>query len=104
MEKVINDPKHPYTRLLVSSIPLPDPDVRWGGETAIATKAAAPSAPVHELKGCKFANRCPYVMAECHQAAPPLFRTDEDRAVACYLHKSNPPVSGSAMAQSLAGV
>jgi peptide/nickel transport system ATP-binding protein len=103
VEKVINDPKHPYTRLLVSSIPLPDPDVRWGGETAIASKASTPSAPAPEVQGCKFANRCPYVMAECRQAPPPLYRTDDDRAVACYLHKNNPPVSGKEMAQSLAG-
>src|SRR5262245_61373362 len=32
VDKVIKDPKHPYTRLLISSIPLPDPDRPWGGE------------------------------------------------------------------------
>ena len=60
VDKVIGDPKHPYTRLLVSSIPLPDPDMRWGGESEIETKAAAPNAPLKEVQGCKFANRCPY--------------------------------------------
>jgi len=111
VEKVISDPKHPYTRLLVDSIPLPDPDIRWGRESGIETKASAstgiegpaPSAPPKELRGCKFANRCPYVMAECHQAPPPLYRTDDDRAVACYLHKdSAQAVSGREMAESLA--
>lgn len=102
VEKVIRDPKHPYTRLLVSSVPLPDPDLKWGGESQIETKAAKPSAPVTELRGCKFANRCPYVMAECWEAPPPLFLTDDDRAVACYLHKDSPPVNGREMAESLA--
>src|SRR5712672_1383052 len=75
VEKVISDPKHPYTRLLVNSIPLPDPDIRWGAPREIETKAATPSAPLKELRGCKFANRCPYVMAECHESPPPLFQT-----------------------------
>jgi oligopeptide/dipeptide ABC transporter ATP-binding protein len=104
VEKVINDPKHPYTRLLVNSIPLPDPDLHWGGESEIKTRASGPSAPPKELRGCKFANRCPYVMAECHEAPPPLYLTDDNRAVACYLHKQNAPVSGREMAESLAGV
>jgi peptide/nickel transport system ATP-binding protein len=103
VEKVITDPKHPYTRLLVNSIPLPDPDLHWGGESEVKSKASPSSVPLKELRGCKFANRCPYVMAECHQAAPPLFQIDDDRAVACYLHKENAPVSGRAMAESLAG-
>jgi peptide/nickel transport system ATP-binding protein len=104
VEKVIKDPKHPYTRLLVNSIPLPDPDIRWGGETELETRAATPSAPQKEVRGCKFSNRCPYVMAECHEAAPPLYRTDDDRAVACYLHKDSAPVTGKEMAESLARV
>jgi oligopeptide/dipeptide ABC transporter ATP-binding protein len=103
VEKVIKDPKHPYTRLLVSSIPLPDPDIHWGGESETGSQAATPAAPsTKELRGCKFADRCPYVMAECHELPPPLYQTDDDRAVACYLHKANPPVTGNAMAESLA--
>jgi peptide/nickel transport system ATP-binding protein len=102
VEKVIKDPKHPYTRLLVNSIPLPDPDLHWGGESDTRTKASAPPAPLKEVRGCKFANRCPYVMAECHKAPPPLYLTDDDRAVACYLHKDSAPVSGREMAESLA--
>jgi oligopeptide/dipeptide ABC transporter ATP-binding protein len=101
VEKVIGDPKHPYTRLLVNSIPMPDPDIHWGGVSEVKTKAAESTAP-KELRGCKFANRCPYVMAECHQAAPPLYLTDDDRAVACYLYKDTAPVTGREMAESLA--
>ena len=105
VEKVIKDPKHPYTRLLVSSIPLPDPDVRWGRETeieSVATAQPATKGAVFHPTGCKFANRCPFVMDECHAKAPPLYRTDDDRAVACYLHKDGPVVSGSEMAAALA--
>jgi len=102
VERVIREPKHPYTRLLVSSIPLPDPDVRWGGEGDTAARAATPNGPPRETRGCKYANRCPYVMPECRQAPPPLYRTDDDRAVACYLHKDSPPVSGRDIAEALA--
>jgi len=102
VDKVIRDPKHPYTRLLVNSIPLPDPDMHWGGDAAAETKAAAPTVPVKEIHGCKFANRCPYVMAECWELPPPLYRTSDDRAVACYLYKDDAPVSGREMAETLA--
>jgi peptide/nickel transport system ATP-binding protein len=102
VEKVIKDPQHPYTRLLISSIPLPDPDQAWGGEVDIERKAAAARSSNHKTHGCKFANRCPFVMAECHEKHPPLYRTNEDRAVACYLYKDNEPVTGGAMAEFLA--
>ena len=101
VKKVIKDPQHPYTRLLVSSIPLPDPDHHWGGETDIES-AAAPGATIASVEGCKFSNRCPFVMAECREKHPPLYRTDEDRAVACYLHKDSEVVSGQDMAEALA--
>ncbi|MEX1019133.1 MAG: ABC transporter ATP-binding protein [Litorilinea sp.] len=103
VEKVINDPLHPYTRLLVSSIPLPDPDVRWGQETDIETKATAPGAATEAVHGCKFSNRCPFVMDECRVKHPPLYRTHDDRAVACYLYKDDGEVvAGRDMAQLLA--
>jgi hypothetical protein len=41
-------------------------------------------------------------MAECHKAAPPLYQTHPQRAVACYLFKDQPQVAGSAMAEVLA--
>ena len=101
MKKVIKDPQHPYTRLLVSSIPLPDPDHHWGGDTEIESAAAAGASIAH-VEGCKFSNRCPFVMDECTQKAPPLYRKDDRRAVACYLHKDGEEVSGEVMAEELA--
>jgi peptide/nickel transport system ATP-binding protein len=101
VEKVIKDPQHPYTRLLVSSIPLPDPDIRWGSEADIERRASTPGARTAQVQGCKFSNRCPFVMAECQQKPPPLYKTADDRAVACYLYKEGQQVSGSEMAESL---
>ena len=101
VEKVIKDPQHPYTRLLVSSIPLPDPDIRWGSEEDIERKATSATAAQEQAHGCKFSNRCPFVMAECRQKAPPLYKTSEDRAVACYLYKDAAEISGKEMADVL---
>jgi peptide/nickel transport system ATP-binding protein len=103
VEKVIKDPQHPYTRLLVSSIPLPDPDIRWGGETEIEHKAITSGSAAKEAQGCKFSNRCPFAMSECFAKHPPLYRTNADRAVACYLYKDEGKViSGLEMAETLA--
>ena len=100
VKKVIKNPQHPYTRLLVSSIPLPDPDKHWGGDEDVE-RAAKPGASVAQVRGCKFSNRCPYVMDECYAKQPPLYRVDPDRAVACYLYKEHEEVSGREMAESL---
>ena len=97
VEQVIKAPKHPYTQLLVGSIPLPDTSRRWGGEEGAdggegpETDAAAAGeengAPHAAGGGCAFAGRCPHVMDRCRQQAPPLVRTDEGRAAACFLHE-----------------
>jgi peptide/nickel transport system ATP-binding protein len=102
VNKVIKNPQHPYTRLLVSSIPLPDPDQHWGGEKEIDAKASPSNAPLAGVQGCKFLSRCPFAMAECRQAPPPLYLTDDNRAVACYQYKDSPQISGREMAESLA--
>lgn len=84
---VIKQPLHPYTRLLMASIPLPDPKQRWGwgGVTEAVTERAT-----GRLTGCKFADRCPSVMPICHEALPPLFATESGRGVACYLYRDAP--------------
>ncbi|HEX5503262.1 MAG TPA: ABC transporter ATP-binding protein [Thermomicrobiales bacterium] len=89
VEQVIKRPQHPYTQLLVSSIPLPDPDRRWGEDIPVPVRAEAGGAAE---RGCKFADRCPHVMPICRQAPPPLYRTHEHRGVACYIYRDAPTV------------
>lgn len=83
VEQVIKDPQHPYTQLLVASIPLPDPERRWG-EDVVAGGTEVTSGG---QSGCKFADRCPYVMPRCRESPPPLYRTSPHRSVACYLYR-----------------
>jgi oligopeptide/dipeptide ABC transporter ATP-binding protein len=92
VDSIIRDPQHPYSRLLVSSIPWPDPNLVWGealeggGVEEIIQKSQVAFA---EITGCKFAPRCPHVMDICHTAPPPLFRMEADHAAACYLYQDN---------------
>jgi oligopeptide/dipeptide ABC transporter ATP-binding protein len=98
VDNVIQNPQHPYTRLLVSSIPLPDPKLRANREKLRQAVDEIGSGQQH---GCRFASRCPYVMPKCREAAPPLFLTDENRATACYLYENKPTVTTLDMAKTL---
>ena len=51
---------------------------------------------------CQFVVRCLYAMDVCHQQTPPLFRTDERRAAACFLHAEAPGLKGDDLDQVLA--
>ena len=91
VEQVIKNPKHPYTQLLVGSIPWPDPTRRWGeGQVAVVDREATGAD-----KQCKFAPRCPFIMPICRERRPPLFQVDNGRAVACYLYKDKPVVESA---------
>jgi peptide/nickel transport system ATP-binding protein len=94
VELVVKDPRHPYTQLLVGSIPLPGIARTW---TADGVPAAAGSTSQADASGCLFADRCPSVMPVCRTAAPPLFRASTHRVVACYLHQEAPVVPADAM-------
>ncbi len=78
---VIRTPHHPYTRLLVGSIPLPDPNRRWGENVIAATADEA----VSNRTGCTFASRCPHVMDRCNTSVPPLYQLEPKRVSACFL-------------------
>jgi oligopeptide/dipeptide ABC transporter ATP-binding protein len=84
VERVIRAPKHPYTQLLVGSIPVADRRRRWGEDTPDEADASPPASA--DRSGCLFAARCPAVMERCHRSPPPLFMTDPHRAAACFLH------------------
>ena len=86
VDTIIKDPKHPYTRLLVSSIPWPDPDLVWGGAEDMIQKS---QVAFRTITGCKFAPRCPYRMDICDTKPPGLFALERDRAAACYLYRDN---------------
>lgn len=88
VDRVIKNPLHPYTQLLVSSIPLPNPRRRWGESSEQYT--IGERADGRDNKGCKFADRCPRVMDMCYQSPPSLYAIDPDRAAACYLYRDAP--------------
>jgi peptide/nickel transport system ATP-binding protein len=86
VDKIIRDPQHPYTKLLVSSIPWPDPDLEWGaGEQMIQKSQVAFSS----ITGCKFAPRCPHKIDICDTKPPELYLMEPDRAASCYLYQDN---------------
>ncbi|HJN94055.1 MAG TPA: ABC transporter ATP-binding protein [Dehalococcoidia bacterium] len=87
VEQVICDPKHPYTQLLVSSIPQPDPEIAWGADGEIA---GDPEALDVAATGCKFVDRCPLAFDRCQSNHPPLYREHLSRAAACYLYADSP--------------
>jgi peptide/nickel transport system ATP-binding protein len=95
VEHVIKQPLHPYTQLLIGSIPQVSTERNWMGEdsTAQAEDAGA---------GCRFAPRCPVVMPQCQLARPVLFRTDRYRAVSCYRHADAAILPAESLAQVLA--
>jgi peptide/nickel transport system ATP-binding protein len=100
VDLVIKNPQHPYSQLLISSIPLPDVDDRWDDDDQSPASRAEPGRPT--TRGCRFADRCPAVMPMCSETVPPLYRTDDRRAAACFLYKDMPTIGGANMDQVLA--
>ncbi len=86
VELVIKDPKHPYTQLLVSSIPHPDPGRTWGEEEVSATTGNSDGGRGQ----CLFVDRCPHAMDVCRDMSPPKFLLDQRRAAACFLYTEEP--------------
>jgi peptide/nickel transport system ATP-binding protein len=83
IDRVIQNPQHPYTQLLVRSIPVPDPGVRWEGRST-SSIAELTAAIAHS--GCKFYQRCPHAMQHCLTSPPPAYAVDDNQFAACYLH------------------
>lgn len=84
-DDVFFDPKHPYTELLISSNPEPDP-ISERRRTQATIKGEIPS-PTGLGNACPFAGRCPKVMEVCHHQRPMLRPVDESRLVACHLYE-----------------
>jgi oligopeptide/dipeptide ABC transporter ATP-binding protein len=89
VELVVKHPQHPYTQLLISSIPVVSAERTW-----TTAAAADPAIQTAGHAGCKFADRCPSATPPCLRTPPPLFRTAPHRAVACYLYQGTPVLPG----------
>jgi peptide/nickel transport system ATP-binding protein len=84
---VIQRPAHPYTQLLVRSIPLPDPTQKWSEPLDVEVESDKPAARGTAFSGCKFFNRCPSHMEVCQTERPPLIPIEGARQAACFLYK-----------------
>ncbi len=79
-------PQHPYTKALLSAIPIPDPKIK---RKRIPLVGDVPS-PINPPTGCPFHTRCPFVMDRCRSELPPLHELDRNQYVACHLAESGP--------------
>jgi len=75
-------PAHPYTRALLSAIPVPDPRRR---RERIVLAGDVPS-PANPPPGCRFHTRCPHVMERCRRETPPAYAVGAGHRASCFLH------------------
>ena len=77
---LFRQPAHPYSRLLLDAIPLPDPDVRPLEGVAVGE----PPSPIAPPSGCRFRTRCPRADAVCTAEMPELREWAVEQYVACH--------------------
>lgn len=80
--ELYDKPLHPYTRALLSAIPIPDPEVK---RERIILEGDVPS-PVNPPSGCHFHTRCKYAKPECSKVEPKLKDVGGEHFVACHLY------------------
>ena len=81
-DQIFNNPKHPYTKALISAIPASMPGKR-GKRILLAGDIPSPANPP---KGCKFHTRCQYARPECSEIAPDQKVYPDGHAVWCHLN------------------
>jgi peptide/nickel transport system ATP-binding protein len=89
VQEVLDSPYHPYTRLLIDSLPTLDGKRRLAGITGL------PPELLHLPTGCPFHPRCPFAYERCRNEAPALQTPSAHRQVACHLYPENtalPPI------------
>ena len=78
-DKLYSNPLHPYTKMLISSIPVPDPRVKTLDQIVTDTGVQSRS-----IGGCRFHNRCPWCEERCRQEVPLLREAEPGHLVACH--------------------
>jgi oligopeptide transport system ATP-binding protein len=78
--RLFENPKHPYTKALLSAVPLPDPSRR----KQLATLQGDVPSPENIPVGCRFADRCPFATEKCRAAPPPFVEVEKDHWIECH--------------------
>lgn len=98
MQEIIQKPNHPYTQLLIDSVPQPNPKTPWGSQT----NSRVINEGLTELKGCKFADRCPAIMDMCNLEVPALFQIRKHVVAGCFLYSDSKVMDNTDIASSFA--
>lgn len=85
-EEVIQNPLHPYTKALISSVPVADPELSRKRKPLKLKSLDIPS-PLNPPSGCKFHTRCPYSKDICSKVEPELKEVSPGHYVACHLYQ-----------------
>ena len=85
-DSIFNDPKHPYTKCLLSAVPVPDPKTK---QTRLRLPGDVPS-PMNPPSGCRFHTRCKYCHDLCKREQPELKELSNDHFVACHMAAKHP--------------
>jgi oligopeptide transport system ATP-binding protein len=80
-DEVLARPQHPYTKALLSAVPIPDPARERQRQRIVL--AGDPPSPMHRQIGCFFQPRCPYCIEACKEAIPPLIDWRPGHSAAC---------------------
>ena len=80
--EIYDRPLHPYTKALISAVPVPDPKTARENKR-IALSGEIPS-PLNAPAGCPFHTRCPYAQPRCKESMPPFEEVEKGRYVACH--------------------
>lgn len=83
-EMLFENPQHPYTRALLSAVPIADPKLK--NRERIILHGDIPS-PANPPSGCRFHTRCPVAMEQCKSIHPDLYQTDREHLTACLLYE-----------------
>lgn len=80
-ETIYSEPLMPYTKALISAVPVPDPEVEARRERVVL-EGDVPS-PINPPRGCRFHTRCPYMIEACKNVVPPLVEIKPNHFAAC---------------------